>query len=612
MRSPKYMKVIQIDITNSCILACSNCTRMCGHHEKTFMMDFETFKRAVDSLDGYQGTIGVIGGEPTLHPEFERFALYLQSKYPHLYGEDVDTNLLHPTTDYMKTIQDLGLKYTINNKSEYGNNEMVPSPGLFSAVGSTYLKHFEVIQDTFKRQGLNDHSNDMYHQPALVARKDLGISDEDWIPMRDNCWLQNNWSAGITPKGAFFCEIAGTLDMLFDGPGGWPLEKDWWKREPEEFGDQLNWCETCGFACETYTRNAKDKVDDISPSVYEKLKTRNSPKMRAGHINVMEIENGVISEKSKAVDFTYQSADLSTGAPYIKYISEKFNSERSALRPGKFVSIVHYTSDITEENMKKNLDFAEKNYSKLFVICDTKEQYTKCQTLCEGVGSLEIHTYNLEKDSYGNIINKILVQGNIKEYFVASSGNWSLTKEFLEKFDQSTPNPGSILRCAGDKPPVSAWIETQGGSGFLTIFNCAASSLKKMGFDRRAQINKIQDFIPLWEKRKVISLDENLFVGSLKDVIQEGDRCVIFGNGGRAEDIFFLIQQQKGECVGIVDTNPEKQGLDFEGLIVEKPETLKERIDEIDLCLLGAPIYFEEIKEKLLSMGFSTEKIKAI
>lgn len=615
MRSPKYMKVIQIDITNACVLACANCTRMCGHHEKTFMMEFETFKRAVDSLDGYKGTIGVIGGEPTLHPEFERFARYLQSKYPHLYGDDIDTNLLHPVTDYMKTIQDLGLKHTINNKGDCGDNAMVPSPGLFSVAGSTYLKHFEVIQDTFKRQGLNDHSNEMYHQPAMVARKDLGISDEDWIPMRDNCWLQNNWSAGITPKGAFFCEIAGTLDMLFDGPGGWPLEQDWWKKEPEEFGDQLQWCEMCGFACETFTRNAKDKVDDVSPSMYEKLKTRNSPKMKAGHVKVIEIENGVISEQSKATEFTYRSEDLSTGAPYIKYISEKFNPNYSMLQPDHLVGMYHFSKNVTTESMKRKLELAPKLYQKLFVICDSNDVFQEWNTMAQGMDDVKIVPYNMEHEQYGHVLNRILKQLNIKEYLVASSESWDVTEEFAEKFKNSTPNPGTCIYISEKNTSKNAnpWVSaTEGSEGFVGMLNTAASSLKEIGYDRRAQMKNFQDLVAIWNKKKTIPLDQNLFAGSWKDVIQTGDRCVIFGAGGRAEDIFFLIQQQKGRCVAIVDSNSQKQGTSFEDLTVLSPDKLGEMLTDVDRILLGAPIYVEEITAYLTKLGFSKEIIHLI
>ena len=80
MKSPKDMKIIQIDITNACVNRCSNCTRFCGHHTKPFFMDFETFKKAVDSFEGWEGCVGIIGGEPTLHPEIEKFIDYLREK----------------------------------------------------------------------------------------------------------------------------------------------------------------------------------------------------------------------------------------------------------------------------------------------------------------------------------------------------------------------------------------------------------------------------------------------------------------------------------------------------------------------------------------------------
>ena len=51
MKSPKDMKIIQIDITNACINRCSNCTRFCGHHTRPFFMDFETFKSQMPGAD---------------------------------------------------------------------------------------------------------------------------------------------------------------------------------------------------------------------------------------------------------------------------------------------------------------------------------------------------------------------------------------------------------------------------------------------------------------------------------------------------------------------------------------------------------------------------------
>ena len=62
MRSPAEMRTIQIELTNACPHLCSNCTRHCGHHRKPFFMDLETFRRAVDSLAGFSGIVGIMGG----------------------------------------------------------------------------------------------------------------------------------------------------------------------------------------------------------------------------------------------------------------------------------------------------------------------------------------------------------------------------------------------------------------------------------------------------------------------------------------------------------------------------------------------------------------------
>jgi hypothetical protein len=114
----------------------------------------------------------------------------------------------------------------------------------------------------------------------LVARKDLGITDDLFYQLREQCWIQNMWSASITPKGCFFCEVAGALDMLFDGSGGLPIEKGWWLRRPKDFGEQLNWCEYCSACLKVPSKEAKLGIDIISPTLYEKLKDKKSYKAK--------------------------------------------------------------------------------------------------------------------------------------------------------------------------------------------------------------------------------------------------------------------------------------------------------------------------------------------
>lgn len=608
MKSPKEMQIIQIDITNACPFTCSNCTRMCGHHEKTFMMDFETFQRAVDSLEGYEGCVSMMGGEPTLHPEFEKFALYLKSKYPHLYEENQETDLLHPVDDYLKTVQDIQLKYTVKRKTKSNKMDVVPAPCLYSMMGSSYFKHFELIQDVFKRQVLNDHQHEMFHQPSLISRKDLGIEDEAWIPLRDACWVQNTWSASITPKGAFFCEVAGALDMLFHGEGGWPIEKEWWKREPKDFADQLHWCEICGFACETFTRNANESIDDVSDILYEKLKTVNSPKVKANKVNIIKVTDGVIAEESKASEFTYSQRDLETGSPYIKYFSDKVNRECSLLHPSVLTKVLHIFRDTPQAAIEKS--FAEGKCQETVVIFETeklKEQWGSAR----GSGEEE-KWFSLESMSYGKILNHIFKLCQKDSYFIFLSAALQITDHFIDKFKDSTPNPGTLIYSQwknGEKKPTD-WVT--GDVGFVGIMHQNASSFRRIGFDRRSKVNSFQEFANLWTENKNIPMDENLFVYSAKDVVEAGERCAIFGAGGRASDIYSLIQQKNATCLAVVDSNPEKHGTVMEELTIGAPDSLLALKDQIDRVLIGSPIYYEEMTDKLLEFGFDQERISKI
>lgn len=275
MKSPADMKIVMIDITNACHHACSNCTRFCGQHPKPFFMDVDFFKKAVDSMAGFPGIVGIIGGEPSLHPHFEEMMDYYASRVP----EPRPKAFLGTPTASFKDYGRL-VRYMRGRKR-----------GLFSALGPGYYKNFEKIQDIFPYQSLNDHQSISMHQAILVTRKELGIPDEEWFKLRDSCWIQNIWSATITPKGAFFCEIAASMDMLFDGPGGWPVEPGWWKRTPADFGEQLNWCESCSVSLTMPANNANDDTDIVSPVMLERLKKVNGPKMQKNQFIILDTSN---------------------------------------------------------------------------------------------------------------------------------------------------------------------------------------------------------------------------------------------------------------------------------------------------------------------------------
>ena len=272
MRSPAEMDIIQIEVTNACAHRCSNCTRFCGHHRKSFFMDYPTFRNAVDSLVDFPGMVGIMGGEPTLHPQFAQFASYSAERIK------PDCKIV-PLTEPIKDLAAYRHQHLITHSHK---------SGLWTSLGDKYYEHFELIQDVFGYQCINDHGNPGLHQALLITRKELGIPDKDWVKLRDNCWIQNLWSASITPKGAFFCEVAAALDMLFDGPGGWPVEPGWWKRTPHDFADQLHWCEMCSAALKVPHHQANVERDIVSPLMVDRLKAIGSPKLEKGAFTLFD------------------------------------------------------------------------------------------------------------------------------------------------------------------------------------------------------------------------------------------------------------------------------------------------------------------------------------
>lgn len=346
MKSPADMKVIQIELTNGCPMRCANCTRFCGHHVKPFFMDFETFKAAVDSLKGFRGIVGIMGGEPTIHPEFRRFMEYYRKNVGY---DEFSTTLHEPTADFMRHV--LANGYHV----DYSNHR-----GLWTSVTPRYYEHFELIQDTFGYQLLNDHSHTSMHQTHMVTRKELGIPDSEWFKLRDKCWVQNLWSASITPKGAFFCEIAAAMDATLGGPGGWPIEPGWWQRKPEDFGDQLEWCEMCSACLPMPSRDANDETDDVSPVWEAKLREINSPKLRKGLVNTFD---PVAYQKDK-------HSIIQKPTPYMDDQEQRMGKSRNRLVPQRICHVAWPTGTQPTEATRAFLE-SQKAAGRLDAVAST-------------------------------------------------------------------------------------------------------------------------------------------------------------------------------------------------------------------------------------------------
>jgi len=597
MRSPEEMKIIEIDITNACIHNCSNCTRMCGHHKNTYFMDWETYKRAVDSLEGFQGGVGIMGGEPTLHPEFERFVQYINSKYEEPKKENY---FIQPTAHFMRDrkLEERNLTYSYREKNGIG--QRIKGPVLFSSVASNYYKYYELIQDVFRYQGVNDHMIPCYHQPVLISRKDMGISDEEWFQLRDACWIQNKWSASITPKGCFFCEIAGALDMLFDGPGGWPIEKDWWKRKPEDFKDQLHWCELCGIALNTKSRNANEGIDDISPSLYEKLQNCKNVKLEKKNIHI------------------YTKEDLPTDI----HANRKFEYHENNMNRLNEQNNIIYPSGFSAIYIAKETDQCEE--IEQFVLANQEQTVKLLLFVNEGI------IENL-KEKFISLNNKVLVLKKEKRYGIninrahkilgEHSYNLLLTvgsrlsSDFSKRLKKYVINPGTFhyLKNSKTEEMKCDWIKFMREDDFFVLYTKRSYALRNAGYDGISYCNTIEEFAGLWEERKRIVFNNSMLNGQkLVNALEYNpqERYVIYGTGTYGRKAYEGITEIGGKIAFFCDSDNEKQEKEMFGIQILSPDKLKEKREDFDKVVIAALAY-RDIRGEILKNGMSDEDIVA-
>ncbi|MDR3671509.1 MAG: radical SAM protein [Holophaga sp.] len=490
MKSPADMKIIQIELTNACSKRCSNCTRFCGHHTEPFFMDFKTFKEAVDSMEGFEGIVGIMGGEPTIHPEFKRFVEYFRDHF----GYDDRTAVCYgPTSDFTGHI--LSNVYNVNLSNQRG---------LWTSVGAKYYEHFELIQDTFGYQLVNDHTAASMHETLMATRKELGIPDDEWFRLRDECWIQNLWSASITPKGAFFCEIAASMDATLGGPGGWPIEPGWWKRTPGDFADQLHWCELCSAALPMPSRNANEQTDDVSPFWLQKLTEINSPKLRKGGVEVFDPKAYESGKHQVIADAT----------PYLDDQERRLEGALRGIRPQSVSTVLHCPEDMSEEAARHSLG-SLRDTGHLEAVLSRSASHGP---LAEAMG---LPFLLLEGRSGTEALAWIRQETKAKDWILVTQGGAPVTG-FFALLDMCVFNPG-CLYLRGDQAS---------GQG-MQFFNVRASALVGGGdlFDLRAS----------FPGRKVVlvaSDDPAAYrMGRVHKVYRRGIRLVYWA-GGRLQRWF--------------------------------------------------------------------------
>lgn len=232
--------IVQIMVTRACDLSCHHCTQGSNLGGKPVVMTPDEFDRACASLEGYWGVVGMFGGNPAMHPQFETLCEIMRGRFP---------------------FEQRGI-WCNNPRGKAGVMRVTFNPAhsnlnvhLDSGAHAEFARDWPECQPYLK--GLD---RDSEHGSPWVALRDVVPDEAERWRLIGDCDINKYWSAlvGVVPtRGlrAYFCEIAytqaamhATADDAADWPDtGLPVEPGWWRRPIADFEAQVRLhCHACG------------------------------------------------------------------------------------------------------------------------------------------------------------------------------------------------------------------------------------------------------------------------------------------------------------------------------------------------------------------------------
>lgn len=187
---PQYVRSrdsIEIDITYVCNLRCNNCNRSITQApEKTHMpvAMVEDFVRDSIARSKHWRVIRLLGGEPTLHPQFSLIIETLRRYRQFAPGCDiqvVSNGFGKAVQTVLNTLPD---DITIENSNKDGQRAQ-PAFGPFN----------------------------------LAPVDDPAFRSADYV---NGCSIMEGCGMGLTPTGYYQCAVAGGIDRLLGGKQGYP------------------------------------------------------------------------------------------------------------------------------------------------------------------------------------------------------------------------------------------------------------------------------------------------------------------------------------------------------------------------------------------------------
>lgn len=198
---------IEIDITYHCNLHCYNCNRSSTQAPEKLHIKIEKIKDFVDesiNLKKYWNRIRVLGGEPTLHPEF--------------------LVIIDELLRYKKFCPKVIIEVVTNGHGEKVN---------------------DIIKKIPKEIWVENSNKDSVIQPEFGPFNLAPIDEKKnlFVDYSNGCAIMSDCGMGLTPMGYYPCAVAGGIDRIIKRNIGY-------KNIPDDSDDMLTlakeFCQYCG------------------------------------------------------------------------------------------------------------------------------------------------------------------------------------------------------------------------------------------------------------------------------------------------------------------------------------------------------------------------------
>jgi hypothetical protein len=354
-RAGKYRNgVIQIWVTRACDKSCYGCTQGSNLGGNPGMITPAQFEVAVKSLVGYWGVVGVFGGNPAMHPQFDTLCEILSRYIPFeqrgLWSNN-PINALKATTmrrTFNPAVSNLNVHLDIEafemfkkywpESRPFGLRDDSRHSPVYVAMKDVLKKDCpnskchegKVLQSPFWSDGPKDDCN--------ICNGTGSVYDESkaW-ELISRCDINQHWSAMIgvfrNEVRAWFCEISGAQSMLHQHEPDYPdtgidVTKTvhnyksvftgeqherggfaWWQLNMDAFSHQVRkHCHDCGVPMRGYGELAQARpqpTDSVAPKE-QVSKTHLSifkPKDNSRRIELVTVDTQLGNKLERTTDY---------------------------------------------------------------------------------------------------------------------------------------------------------------------------------------------------------------------------------------------------------------------------------------------------------------------